>query len=75
LKLGDIAEVKRGYEDPKTFAIRNDGEPALVLGLVMKPGYNGLTLGAALNAEEVSIHHELPTGITFTKITDQAKVI
>ena len=47
LKLGDIAEVKRGYEDPKTFEIRNDGEPALMLGLVMKPGFNGLNLGAA----------------------------
>ena len=75
LKLGDIAEVKRGYEDPKTFEIRNDGEAALILGLVMKPGYNGLTLGAALNAEEVAIHHETPAGIEFTKITDQAKVI
>ena len=75
LKLGDIAEVRRGYEDPKVFAVRNDGEPALVLGLVMKPGFNGLSLGAALNAEEVAIHHALPTGVTFTKITDQAKVI
>ncbi|MCJ2133057.1 efflux RND transporter permease subunit [Methylobacterium sp. J-026] len=75
LKLGDIAEVKRGYEDPKVFAIRNDGEPALMLGLVMKPGFNGLALGAALNTEEVAIHHALPTGVAFTKITDQAKVI
>ncbi|MFJ7437451.1 efflux RND transporter permease subunit [Methylorubrum thiocyanatum] len=75
LKLGDIAEVKRGYEDPKVFEIRNGGEPALMLGLVMKPGFNGLALGEALNAEEVAIHHELPTGIAFTKITDQAKVI
>jgi multidrug efflux pump subunit AcrB len=75
IKLGDIAEVKRGYEDPKVFEIRNNGEPALMLGLVMKPGFNGLALGEALNAEEVAIHHELPTGITFAKITDQAKVI
>ncbi|WP_205820796.1 efflux RND transporter permease subunit [Methylobacterium nonmethylotrophicum] len=75
LKLGDIAEVRRGYEDPKSFAIRNDGEPALMLGLVMKPGFNGLALGAALAAEEAAIHRELPTGVTFTKITDQAKVI
>lgn len=75
LKLGDIAQVKRGYEDPKTFEIRNDGEQALMLGLVMKPGFNGLALGEALNAEEVAIHHETPLGITFTKITDQAKVI
>ena len=75
LKLGDIAEVRRGYEDPKTFQVRNDGEPALMLGLVMKPGFNGLKLGEALNAEEIAIHHALPTGIAFTKITDQAKVI
>ncbi|TXN69689.1 efflux RND transporter permease subunit [Methylobacterium sp. WL6] len=75
LKLGDIAEVKRGYEDPRGFAIHNDGEPALMLGLVMKPGFNGLKLGEALNAEEVAIHHDLALGIGFTKITDQAKVI
>ena len=75
LKLGDVAEVKRGYEDPKTFAIRNDGEPALMLGLVMKPGFNGLTLGGALKAEDAAIHRELPTGVSFSKITDQAKVI
>src|SRR5207244_4170965 len=28
-KLGDIAEVRRGYEDPTTFLIRHNGEPAL----------------------------------------------
>jgi multidrug efflux pump subunit AcrB len=74
-KLGDIAEVKRGYEDPKTFAIRNDGEPALMLGIVMKPGFNGLTLGEALKVEEAVLHRDLPAGISFVKITDQAKVI
>src|SRR6266705_3437790 len=35
LKLSDIAEVKRGYEDPATFLIRNNGEPTLLLGVVM----------------------------------------
>ena len=40
LKLSDIAEVKRGYEDPATFLIRHDGEPAMVLGLVMRDGWN-----------------------------------
>ena len=30
LKLSDIATVKRGYEDPATFLIRNGGEPALL---------------------------------------------
>src|SRR5436190_3297761 len=51
LKLGDIAEVKRGYEDPATFLIRNNGEPALPLGVVMREGRNGLELGKALERE------------------------
>ncbi|MGC5341233.1 hypothetical protein ACPXBC_32295, partial [Escherichia coli] len=45
VKLGDIAEVRRGYEDPASFVIRTQSESALVLGVVMKKGYNGLQLG------------------------------
>ena len=72
LRLGDIAEVKRGYEDPATFLIRHDGEAALVLGVVMQDGWNGLDLGRALNAEEKQIAGTLPAGVRFTKVVDQA---
>ena len=48
LKLSDVATVRRGYEDPPTFLIRNQGEPALVLSVVMQEGWNGLDLGKAL---------------------------
>jgi multidrug efflux pump subunit AcrB len=72
LRLGDIAEVKRGYEDPPTFLIRHDGEAALVLGIVMQDGWNGLDLGRALNAEEKQIARTLPAGVRFTKVVDQA---
>jgi multidrug efflux pump subunit AcrB len=72
LKLSDIAQVRRGYEDPATFLIRHDGEPAMVLGLVMKEGWNALDLGKALDAEERKIAVELPAGLSFTKISDQA---
>ena len=48
LRLADIAEVRRGYEDPATFLIRNQGEPALLLGVVMREGWNGLDLGKSL---------------------------
>src|SRR3954464_4235553 len=54
-KLGDIAQVQRGYEDPATFLIRHNGEPALVLGVVMKDGWNGLDLGNALEREAGAI--------------------
>lgn len=71
-KLSDVAEVRRGYEDPATFLIRHQGEPALALGVVMQEGWNGLDLGKALEAETKAISANLPLGITLTKITDQA---
>jgi multidrug efflux pump subunit AcrB len=72
LKLADVATVRRGYEDPATFLIRNEGEPALLLGVVMKDRYNGLNLGKALEQEAGRIQQALPTGVSFTKVTDQA---
>jgi len=72
LKLSDIATVSRGYEDPASFMIRNGGEPALLLGIVMREGWNGLDLGKALDKEVGAINAELPLGMGLSKITDQA---
>lgn len=72
LKLSDIATVKRGYEDPATFMIRNGGESALLLGIVMRGGWNGLDLGKALDSEVGAINAEQPLGMSLTKVTDQA---
>src|SRR5436189_368382 len=72
LKLADIAEVKRGYEDPATFLIRNNGEPTLLLGVVMREGWNGLDLGKALEEEVAAINAQMPLGMTLAKVTDQA---
>lgn len=72
LKLSDVATVERGYEDPATFLVRNNGEPALLLGIVMRDDWNGLDLGKALEAEVTKINTELPLGMTLTKVTDQA---
>ncbi|MGR3808285.1 efflux RND transporter permease subunit [Pasteurella testudinis] len=72
LKLSDLATVERGYEDPATFLIRTNGEPALLLGVVMRDGWNGLALGKALEAEVSNINTELPLGMELSKVTDQA---
>ncbi|GAC1038796.1 efflux RND transporter permease subunit [Pseudomonas sp. No.117] len=71
-KLTDIATVKRGYEDPATFVIRSGGEPALLLGIVMRDGWNGLDLGKSLESEVGAINAEMPLGMSLTKVTDQA---
>lgn len=72
LKLSDIATVKRGYEDPATFLVRSGGESALLLGIVMREGWNGLDLGKALDAEVAAINADLPLGMSLSKVTDQA---
>lgn len=72
LKLSDIANVERGYEDPATFMIRSGGEPALLLGIVMREGWNGLDLGKALDSEVGAINAEMPLGMSLSKVTDQA---
>lgn len=72
LKLTDVATVERGYEDPATFMVRHQREPALLLGVVMREGWNGLDLGKALDAETASINADMPLGMTLSKVTDQS---
>jgi multidrug efflux pump subunit AcrB len=72
LRLSEIAKVDRGYEDPASFLIRSEGEPALLLNIVMREGWNGLDLGKAMNAEIDKIRDELPLGMTLSGVTDQS---
>src|SRR5437660_979962 len=59
LKLSDVPDVKRGYEDPAAFLIRNNGEPTLLFGVVMREAWNGLELGQALETEAAAINAEM----------------
>lgn len=72
LKLSDVAEVRRGYQDPETYIIRHEGEPAIMLAAVMQQGWNGLELGKALEARSSAIAQALPLGMTLAKVSDQA---
>jgi multidrug efflux pump subunit AcrB len=72
MKLSDFAEVRRGYQDPATYLIRHDDEPAIMLGVVMQQGWNGLELGKALEDRSAGIAETLPLGMTLAKVSDQA---
>ena len=75
LKLSEVANVERGYEDPATFLVRHNGKPAMMLNVVMRDGFNGFDLGKALGAEQKNIQANLPLGMTFEKVTDQSTII
>jgi multidrug efflux pump subunit AcrB len=72
LKLSDIADVRRGYEDPPTYLIRHQGEPTIMLSPVMQDGWDGLALGDVLEEKIADIKKTLPLGIVLAKVTDQA---
>lgn len=72
LHVGDVAEVKRGYEDPPTYQVRHQGGEAVMLGVVMQDKYNGLALGGELSAKLSDVRARLPLGVTVTEVADQA---
>jgi multidrug efflux pump len=74
-RLGDIATVKRGYEDPPSFIVRQDGKPALGLGVSMQDGANIITLGKNLKGAMKAVVSELPVGIEITQIADQPHIV
>src|SRR5260221_3452685 len=74
-RLSDIANGKRGYQDPPAFLVRQDGRPALGLGVSMQDGANIITLGEDLKRAMQAITAELPVGIEVTQIADQPKIV
>jgi multidrug efflux pump subunit AcrB len=75
IRLGDVAHVTHGYEDPPSYLIRANGEPALEVGVVMQKGGNILALGKALDEAVAAFEEELPRGIVVARVADQPKVV
>lgn len=75
VRLGDIATVKRGYEDPPSFLVRQHGRPAIGIGVSMAAGTNILTLGKELKAAMAEATAELPVGIDVTQVADQPHIV
>jgi multidrug efflux pump subunit AcrB len=75
VRLGDIANISRGYQDPPDATIRHNGQPAVVLAVSVQDGTNGVDFGKALRQEMTRIRADLPVGIECQQVADQAEVI
>jgi multidrug efflux pump subunit AcrB len=75
LRVGDIAEVRRGLADPPSAAIFHEGQPAVLLSVAKQRGFNVLALGASLEAEVATLRAELPAGLTLSAIADQPRIV
>ena len=74
-RLGDITDVKRGYEDPPSFLVRQQGRPAVGVVVAMADGGNVLELGTNLAAAIKELKTQIPIGVQIDQIADQPKVV
>src|SRR6201987_2318154 len=74
-RLGDIATVTHGYVDPPSFVVRQEGKPALGIGLVTAKGANILELGKEVEKATAEFMKAVPQGIDVEMIADQPKVV
>jgi multidrug efflux pump len=75
LRLGDLAEVKRGYVDPPQVKVRHGGKEVIALGVSMAKGGDIIRLGQSLKAATSRIDDALPAGIRLVQIQDQPKAV
>lgn len=74
-RLGDIATLRRGPQDPPTFTVRHEGKPGIALGVVMAKGANVLEFGRNLDAAMAQIKEDLPLGFEISRVADQPEVV
>lgn len=75
LRLGEIASVRAGYQEPVLSEVRHNGQGGVVIAMSMRKGANALTFGEALQAEAARIQADLPLGLDLQQIADQPQVV
>ena len=74
-RLGDIATVTHGYADPPSFVARQEGKPAIGIGVVTANGANILELGKDVTSATDEFMKAVPQGMNVEQIADQPKVV
>lgn len=74
-RLGDVADVKRGYLDPPGERMRFMGEDAFGIGVSMQAGGDIVALGHRLDEVVKRIEAQLPLGIRFERVADQPRAV
>jgi multidrug efflux pump len=74
-RLGDVATVKRGYEQPTKERVRFMGQEALLMGVSMRQGGDIIKLGLDLDAAVAKIQAQLPVGLQLQMVSSQPRAV
>ncbi|MBL4622581.1 MAG: efflux RND transporter permease subunit [Immundisolibacteraceae bacterium] len=75
IRLGDIAQVNRGFQDPPVSSMRYMGKPVVGLAVSMASGYSVLDLGADAAELVGRLESSLPLGIDLTLVANQPQIV
>jgi multidrug efflux pump subunit AcrB len=75
VRIGDIATVKRGYDDPSVTQMRYLGRPVLGIGVTMQPNGDVIKLGQALDTATDAIRARLPAGLALTQVSSMPHAV
>ena len=74
-RLGDIATIKRGYDDPPSQQMRFMSKPVLGIGVTMQPGSDVIHLGKALDQATADLQKRLPAGLMLNPVTSMPHAV
>ncbi|HET7331054.1 efflux RND transporter permease subunit [Dyella sp.] len=74
-RLGDIATIRRGYDDPPSETMRFMGKQVLGIGVTMQAGGDVIHLGKALDAQIGELQKRLPAGLTLSEVTSMPHAV
>ena len=75
VRVGDVAEVKRGVVDPPSTRMRFMGRDAFGIGVSMRAGGDIVALGEHLDEAVARIQSQLPVGLTLERVADQPQAV
>ena len=75
LRLGDIAEIKRGYVDPPSIKVRHQGKEVIAIGVSMIKGGDIIKLGKSLKTLTTQVGRTLPAGVKMVQVQDQPTAV
>jgi multidrug efflux pump len=74
-RLGDIATIRRGYDDPPATQMRFEGKSVLGIGVTMQPGGDVIRLGKALDARVEQLRAGLPAGLRLVEVSSTPQAV
>lgn len=74
-RIGDIADVRRGYQDPPETPVYFNGRQAIVIAVSTHEGTNNVAFGEVLDAVLEDIQMELPIGLELDYASFQPDLI